>query len=388
MRTLWQVLAIGCGISLTMLAGPIARAENATDKAIRAVLNQQVSLDCDRAGFRSQMERLSTAIKVPIELDLPSIQLLGITPGNGFRVHSGNRSAKELLELVMLKQTLGNDRLSFVIIVDEENRSPLGHKIVIVSHAYIEQRGWIVPPNDEEDAARIVTEHLSKRINIDAESDMPAGHWQRLSKLIEIPIDVDKQIQSLLSDESSKPFKLSVGERTAQEILDWTLVQATGPTALSYMIAEDPQRRFAHQIRLVIAKRTTKATNPARFSLPRRRQDAKPLFHDVTNDPITLQINDVKLRDTLDMISRQAKVTFRFDEQALKQAGISTDQSISLNISKRPLNRAVSLILGQVASPGNPLVFAVLSRPTKPDEILITTQGAAEKSRSGLLFNY
>ncbi len=382
MRTLWQVLAIGCGIYLTIFCAPIAQAENATDKAIRAALNRHVKIDYHTVGLQRCVRQLGDAIDIPVEIDQRSTLIEGLTLGNGTRIQSGMRSAKELFELVLSQH--GNNGLSFIVLEDLERRSPLAIKIVIVSHALIEKHGWIVPPSDDEEAAKIVAERLSKRLNIDVESDAPAAHWQRLSQLIEMPIDVDQELQSQLSDESTKPFKLSVGERTAQEILDWTLVQATGRTALSYMIAEDPQRRFPHQIRLVIAKRTTIATNPARFSIPRRRQNAKPRHYNVLNELITVQATDLPLREALNLIARQRPVVVLFDERALKQAGVAMDQRVSINVENQPLDRTVKLALDQLGGPDKPVVFVLLSRPTKPDELLVTTRKAAEKNQFGL----
>lgn len=382
MRMLWQVLAIGCGFCLTMLCGAFARAENATDKAIRAALNRKVYfVETERASFTSNFQQFSVFFDIPIENDPESFPT-GVTFGSGVAIPKGNHSAREVIELLITKH--GHGRFGFLVFPNDRKDSQSIFKVALSTHDAIEKRGLIVPAYDPGEAAKIVAERLAKRINIDVESDIPTGHWQRLERLIEIPIDLATEVKPFLSGELSKRFQLSVGERTAQEILDWTIVLATGESALSYMIAYDPQHRFSHELRLVIARRTAIATNPARFSWPRRRPTAQTAKSALLNERTTLKIADTQFSQVVDEIRNRKGLRIHQDERAVWDAGLSPRTKISFEALDQPCGEVVKKLLEQVGGIDGPLVFVVYMSRVEPDEMLITSRAVVERNRWAL----
>ena len=200
---------------------------------------------------------------------------------------------------------------------------------------------------------KFVAERMARRTNIDAARDVMTKYLEQLSRIIELPIDVDQaslQIEGITKCQSTGILE---GEKPACELLDVVLIKENPANKLTYIIAEDEQRRTLSRMRVVVLTRSS-----------------------LRNKKVILSSQGETLSDVVKSLSKQSGVQVALDEDTLQTVGLNGKKTISVNETHQSLVDALKIVVDFAGGADGQVVFVERQVPGEGFQLLVTTRAA------------
>lgn len=337
-------------------------------------LKRTVKWQHENNTFSRFVSRFSALLELPVVID-ESLYYERIDRSfTSDATDGGERSLAELLE-IFFQQTSPNQPLCYYAADDPDKRTPSAVCLVIATRSSVEQRAPFWPPADPHEADREMTPRLKQIVNLDSEREPLARHLQRLSEKISLPIDFDEPSLNKLGFDRERAFSVSLGNKSAAELLEVLLAWATGDRSLGYFVAEDERRRTPHRIRLVVASRSAINSNPVRFTpaLMRPVNDGDDV-EALLAKPITLELEQVPFATAIKAVADEACVPYRV------HFGLNKTP-ISVHAAEHPFGEVLKKLLDDLfAADGGPSppAFFVFRGPAVPLRVEITNHRYGE----------
>jgi len=200
---------------------------------------------------------------------------------------------------------------------------------------------------------KFIAERMARRTNIDADRDTLEHFLARLSDTIELPIDVDRHSLALDGITQCSSKGILEGEKPVGELLNVVVEKSMHSDRLTYIIAEDEQRRTLSRMRVVVLTRST-----------------------LRNKKVMLRSQGETLGDVVNSLTKQSGVQVALDDDALLAVGVSGKRIMAVDESQPSLVNALKIVVDLAGGTDGQVVFVERQVPGAGFQLLVTTRAA------------